>query len=95
MTRNKLAAGLIFWYIESMRKTTKNTSYAVIFTPAEEGGYTATVPVLPGCISEGDTFEEAQRNISEAIELYIDIVRPKTKKSKLADFVIAPVSVGA
>ena len=78
-----------------MKKMTQNTSYAVIFTPAEEGGYTATVPVLPGCISEGDTFEEAQRNISEAIELYIDTVRPKIRKSELADFIIAPVSVSA
>ena len=73
---------------------TKNTSYAVIFTPAEEGGYTATVPALPGCISEGDTFEEAQKNISEAIGLYVDTVKPKIKKTGVADFVIAPVSIG-
>ena len=41
--------------------------YTVVFSVAEEGGYTATVPALPGCISEGDTFEEAKKNIAEAI----------------------------
>ncbi len=38
----------------------------------EMGGYTVTVPALPGCISEGDTKEEALSNIQEAIELYIE-----------------------
>jgi len=46
----------------------------VILEPSEEGGYTATVPVLPGCISEGDTKEEALANIREAIELYLEPV---------------------
>ena len=39
---------------------------------SEEGGYTVTVPSLPGCISEGDTKEEAIENIKEAIELYLE-----------------------
>ena len=38
----------------------------VILEPSEEGGYTATVPALPGCISEGNTRQEALRNIEEA-----------------------------
>ncbi len=46
----------------------------VILEPSEEGGYTATVPALPGCISEGNTREEALKNIREAIELYLDPV---------------------
>jgi predicted RNase H-like HicB family nuclease len=44
----------------------------IIFEPSEEGGYTALVPALPGCISEGDTIEEARRNIRAAIELYLE-----------------------
>jgi predicted RNase H-like HicB family nuclease len=44
----------------------------VILEPSEEGGYTAIVPGLPGCISEGDTKEEALANIREAIELYLE-----------------------
>ncbi|MFH1669790.1 MAG: type II toxin-antitoxin system HicB family antitoxin [Candidatus Woesearchaeota archaeon] len=44
----------------------------IVLEPAEEGGYTAYVPSLPGCISEGDTKEEAIKNIKEAIELYLE-----------------------
>ncbi len=46
----------------------------IILEPSEEGGYTAIVPCLPGCISEGDTKEEAIKNIREAIELYLEPV---------------------
>lgn len=51
--------------------------FKVVLEPAEEGGYTVYVPSLPGCISEGDTKEEALRNIKEAIELYLE---PKEEK---------------
>lgn len=75
-----------------MKKSKKNThSYAVVFTPAEEGGYTATVPALPGCISEGDSFEEAKKNIAEAISLYTEVTKIAPFAS--ADFIIAPVAV--
>jgi predicted RNase H-like HicB family nuclease len=43
----------------------------VILEPSDEGGYTAYVPSLPGCISEGETIEESLANIREAIELYL------------------------
>lgn len=46
----------------------------IILEPSDEGGYTVVVPALPGCISEGDTREEALRNIREAIELYLEPV---------------------
>ena len=46
----------------------------VVLEPAEEGGYTVYVPSLPGWISEGDTEEEALKNIKEAIELYLEQV---------------------
>ncbi len=44
----------------------------VCFHPSDEGGFTVYVPALPGCISEGDTLEEARLNIREAIELYLE-----------------------
>ena len=47
-------------------------SFKVVLEPNEEGGYTVYVPLLPGCISEGDTREEALTNIKEAIELYLE-----------------------
>ncbi len=44
----------------------------IVLEPSEEGGYTAFVPSLPGCISEGDSREDALVNIREAIELYLE-----------------------
>jgi len=62
-----------------MKKKTKKAQvfkYTVFFEPQEEGGFTVYVPALPGCLSEGDTFEEAKTNIQEAIELYLEDVEP-------------------
>ena len=47
----------------------------VIFEPSDEGGFTVYVPSLPGCISEGDTLDEARENIREAIALYLELVK--------------------
>jgi predicted RNase H-like HicB family nuclease len=59
----------------------------VILEPSEEGGFTAFVPALPGCISEGYTREEALKNIREAIELYIepvdDDIAPQPESERL------------
>jgi predicted RNase H-like HicB family nuclease len=44
----------------------------VVLEPSEEGGYTAYVPSLPGCISEGEDVRDALANISEAMELYLE-----------------------
>ncbi len=46
----------------------------VVLEPSDDGGYTAYVPSLPGCISEGNTEAEALRNIREAVELYLEPV---------------------
>ena len=43
----------------------------VILHPDEDGGYWVEVPSLPGCISQGDTKEEALENIKDAIEGYV------------------------
>lgn len=70
--------------------------YTAVFEPDERaGGFTVTIPTLPGCISEGDTFEEAVRNIREAASLYIEVMQkkkveiPKEEKG----VVIAPITV--
>jgi predicted RNase H-like HicB family nuclease len=44
----------------------------VVLEPSDDGGYTVTVPALPGCVSEGDSKEDALRNIREAIHLYLE-----------------------
>jgi predicted RNase H-like HicB family nuclease len=46
----------------------------IVLKRSDEGGYTVFVPSLPGCISEGDTRQEALTNIQEAIELYLEPV---------------------
>lgn len=46
----------------------------VILEPSEEGGFTAYVPSLPGCISEGETVDDALANIQEAIAVYLEPV---------------------
>ena len=54
----------------------------VILEPSDEGGYTVYVPALPGCISEGDTLEQAMANIREAIELYLEPTEDDWVKDK-------------
>jgi predicted RNase H-like HicB family nuclease len=62
----------------------------IVLEPSDEGGFTVLVPSLPGCISEGDTREEALSNIKEAIELYLEPVEddllslPKAEVIELA-----------
>ena len=46
----------------------------IILEKSDEGGFTAYVPSLPGCISEGDSEEKTIKNIQEAIELYLEPV---------------------
>ncbi|MBI2906333.1 MAG: type II toxin-antitoxin system HicB family antitoxin [Chloroflexi bacterium] len=46
--------------------------YNAIFQKEKEGGYSVWVPSLPGCASQGETFEEALANIQEAITLYLE-----------------------
>ncbi|MCC6157835.1 MAG: type II toxin-antitoxin system HicB family antitoxin [Deltaproteobacteria bacterium] len=47
-------------------------SYTAVFHPAEEGGFWVSVPALPGCFSQGDTFEEARQNVAESIRCHVD-----------------------
>jgi len=46
--------------------------YTIILEQEPDGGYVATVPALPGCVSQGDTRDEVQKNIREAADLYIE-----------------------
>lgn len=50
-----------------------NRRYTIILYPdTEEGGYTVVVPALPGCITQGDTIEEAIAMGKDAIQLYVE-----------------------
>ncbi len=56
-------------------KKKKIYTYTTFFEPAEEGGYVVTVPSLPGCVTQGETFEEAKKMIKDAISLYLKTLR--------------------
>ncbi len=58
------------------------TNFTVVLEEADEGGYTVTVPTLPGCISEGDTYDEALENIKDAIQLYLRAVAKEVQQLK-------------
>jgi predicted RNase H-like HicB family nuclease len=59
----------------------------VVIEPSDEGGYTVTVPALPGCISEGETREDALANIREAIDLYLEPVEDDSDLSPNAEVI--------
>ena len=60
-------------------KTERVQTYLAVFEEGEDGGYSVSVPALPGCFSQGDTFEEARKNVEEAIRLYLDDADEDTK----------------
>ncbi len=70
-----------------------------MFEPdTESGGYTVTIPALPGCNSEGDTFEEALGNIKEAAELYLEVMKERKEEvlfQKESRVIFAPIEVTA
>jgi antitoxin HicB len=46
--------------------------YTVLFEPAEEGGFVATCPAMPGLVTEGDTLDEAREMVRDAIRGYLE-----------------------
>lgn len=52
----------------------KEQEYLAVFVPEASGGYTVTFPMLPGCVTCGETFEEAQAMAREALELWLEEV---------------------
>jgi predicted RNase H-like HicB family nuclease len=55
-----------------MKKIRKSFSYSVYYEAVREGGFVAFVPALPGCHTQGETLDEAERNVKEAIRLYVE-----------------------
>ena len=63
----------------------------VVIHEAEEGGYWAEVPAIPGCATQGDTFEELLQNLYEAVEGCLSVdVEPvkKTGKDRVLEIVV-------
>jgi len=53
--------------------------FTVILEECEEGGYTVTCPALPGCVTEGDTYEEALQNAREVIAGYLEAMEKRAR----------------
>ncbi len=70
--------------------------YTVLIYPAEEGGFWAEVPSLPGCYSQGETVEETMKNVKEAIEAHLLALKEEKEEAPVREeFVIGRVSVEA
>ena len=70
--------------------------YTVIFHQAEEGGYWAEVPALPGCYSQGESIEETVKNTREAIEAHIEALKEEGQKiPEEGEFVIGKIKVAS
>lgn len=75
-------------------KSEKVLTYTVVFDPVEKGGYVVSVPMLPGCLTQGGTFEEAKRNIEDAISGYVAVLKEDGDEipQEFSDPVIARVT---
>lgn len=68
--------------------------YTVLVYKAEEGGFWAEVPALPGCFSQGETVEETMENVREAIEAHLLALKEEEENiPSEEDFIIARVNV--
>jgi antitoxin HicB len=68
--------------------------YTAVFDPDGKGGYTVTVPALPGLVTEGDTFEEAKAMVEEAIVGYLESLRKHGEAIPIEDSpLVVPVAV--
>lgn len=79
--------------------TEKTLTYTVVLEPAEEGGYFVSVPALPGCCTQGETFEEALAMAEDAIRLWVETLaknrEPIPEEPIPAERTVARVRVSA
>jgi predicted RNase H-like HicB family nuclease len=68
--------------------------YTIILKPQGDGGFHAHCPALKGCHSQGDTLDEATRNIREAIEVYLESLKAHGEPIPQEDLVIQPMEIG-
>lgn len=71
-----------------MKKT-----YAVIIEKAPEGGYIASVPALPGCMSQGENIDQALKNIEDAIYGYLECSDQDESIEKNSELFITMISL--
>jgi predicted RNase H-like HicB family nuclease len=67
--------------------------YTAIFEVQPDGGYHVMCPALPGCHSEGDTLDQADRNIRGAIAAYLESLQAHGEDLPVEDILIRPLDV--
>ncbi len=67
------------------------SSYLAFFDPAQEGGYNVSFPDFPGCVTFGESFEQAQKSAKEVLELWIEELRAQKKFIPRRETVERPV----
>jgi predicted RNase H-like HicB family nuclease len=83
---NGLLEGAIKCYVGIMKLT-------AVFEPAKEGGYTCFVEEIPAAISQGETLEEAQKNLLEALKLVVECYREMAENELSANAVRQPIQL--
>lgn len=74
-----------------MRKKVYN--YTVIFEREEDGGYHVFCPALPGCHTQGETYDDAMKHIEDAMKLYIESLRAHHEPVPEEDITIKPLKI--
>ncbi|HEY4715892.1 MAG TPA: type II toxin-antitoxin system HicB family antitoxin [bacterium] len=75
------------------RLKTKEYNYTIILEREEDGGYHAFCPALPGCHTQGDTYDETMENIKDAVKLYIESLKSHGEPIPEEDITIKPLKV--
>lgn len=73
----------------------KILKYTVVFEPADDGGFVASVPSLPGCVTQGETYEETVEMVKDAISGYLAILNEEKQEipTENEESVVTKVSV--
>jgi predicted RNase H-like HicB family nuclease len=74
-------------------KSKQSYNYTVLLEKEQDGGYHAFCPILRGCHSQGDTFEETIENITEAIELYLESLIADNQPIPQEDLIVKPLNI--
>ncbi len=75
-------------------KKKKIRKFTVVFEKSEEGGYIVKVPMLPGCMTQGETFEEAEKMARDAIKCYCEsLIKHKEPIPKETEEIVEVLNV--
>ena len=69
--------------------------FTIIFEAAEEGGFTAYIPEIPGAISEGETLDEAREMVMSALEEVLDARRELAMQQKTSEAIVESIKISA